>query len=79
MPWSLFFLLKPPPWNLHSPGNDKSVKDVYEDKLDTVVQPEDSVGGQVERQAGEGQDGDVSRTEPPGEQVDEVLHEGDVP
>ena len=53
------------------------MKDVYEDKLDTVVQPEDSVGGQVERQAGEGQDGDVSRTEPPGEQVDEVLHEGD--
>ena len=34
-------LLRRPPWNLHSPGDDESMKDVDEDKMDTVVQPED--------------------------------------
>ena len=58
--WPFLFLLRRPPWNLHSPGNDESMKDVDEDKLDTVVQPEDSLGGHVESQTGQGQNDDVS-------------------
>ena len=53
------------------------MKDVDEDKLDTVVQPEDSLGGHVEPQTGQGQNDDVNRTEPPREQVDKVFREGD--
>ena len=70
------FLLCGPPRNLHSPGNDESMKDVYEDKLKTVVQPEDSRGCHVESHTDQGQNGNVSRTEPPHEQIDEVFLEG---
>ena len=48
-------LLRPPPRNLHSPGDDESMKDVYEDKLETVVQPEDSLGCHIESHTEQGQ------------------------
>ena len=73
---SLFLLLRPPR-NLHSPGDDESMKDVYEDKLKTVVQLEDSRGCHVESHTDQGQDGNVSRTEPPHEQIDKVFLECD--
>ena len=70
-------MLQRSPRDLHSPGDDESMKDVYEDKLKTVVQPEDSRGCHVESHTDQGQDGNVSRTEPPREQIEEVFLEGD--
>ena len=52
--WPLF-LLQRPPRNLHSPGDDESMKDVYEDKLETVEQPEDSLGCHIESHTDQGQ------------------------
>ena len=53
------------------------MKNVYEDKLDGVVQPEDCLGCHIEVDTDQGQNGNVHRAEPPGEQVDEVFLEGD--
>ena len=53
------------------------MKDVYEEKLDSVVQPEDSPGCHIETDTQKGQHGNVSRTEPPHEQIDEVFLKGD--
>ena len=69
-------LLRRPPRNLHSPGDDKSMKDVYEDKLETVVQPEDSIGCHIKSHTDQGQNGNVCNKEQPREQIDEVFLEG---
>ena len=53
------------------------MKDVYEDKMDSVVQPEDSLGCHIEIDTDQGQNGNVCRAEPPREQIEEVFLEGD--
>ena len=53
------------------------MKDVYEEKLDSVVQPENSPGCHIDADTEQGQHGKVSRTEPPHEQIDEVFLKGD--
>ena len=48
--WPFLLMLGRPPGNLHPPGNDESMKDVNEHKMDAVVKPEDCAGRHTEPQ-----------------------------